>query len=456
MPNEYAGPTLTPWPFAQAGPLELPTWQQMLTWLLFLPLICLIAGQMPYFSGPPRDAAVYEMGAAAGPGVDYHATLYLGMALEAVFAATALRSIGTVLKRNLLIPVGVGLVFLSSLWSASPGYPLRLGLQLMLATLFACYLSVRMSADRLMRLMMFLGAATALLSILFALALPSYGIFAGYDGNAWNGICNHKNTLGLAMAYLLAPAFFVESCSRTRRALYIALLTGVLVMSQSRGGWVCGAGVFLFAAFLTSLQRLRQREALAFMLTAAIAIAVVAVAAVQWFGVIAPMLGKTTSMSGRTDIYREVWHSVLKAPLLGYGYGSFWHITPEAARIGIAVGWTNIGYSESGVLELALQLGFVGVALVMVMLGRAALQGFRLLRTNFYTPRVGWYLTILVLAVLSDIDTGRLLFPSTIDWCMVLIACIGLDAETRHAVYAPHRQFYRNPRTAQVAAGVSA
>ena len=58
------------------------------------------------------------------------------------------------------------------------------------------------------------------------------------------------------------------------------------------------------------------------------------------------MLGKSSSMSGRTDIYREVWIAIKKQPVLGYGYGSFWGLNPanvEARRIGYAITWPNIG-----------------------------------------------------------------------------------------------------------------
>jgi hypothetical protein len=61
------------------------------------------------------------------------------------------------------------------------------------------------------------------------------------------------------------------------------------------------------------------------------------------------------------------------------------------------------------------------------------LQAVRLLRSPFYTPRVGWFLTILVLAALTNIDAGWLLATGNLDWVMILIACLGLQAETNRA-----------------------
>jgi hypothetical protein len=82
-------------------------------------------------------------------------------------------------------------------------------------------------------------------------------------------------------------------------------------------------------------------------------------------------------------------------------------------------------------MELALQIGFVGVGLVVAMIGKAVIQGIRLLRSPSYSPRVGWFLTILLLAALTNIEAGWLLTADTLDWVLILIACIGLNAESR-------------------------
>jgi O-antigen ligase len=142
-------------------------------------------------------------------------------------------------------------------------------------------------------------------------------------------------------------------------------------------------------------------------------------------------MGKDPSMTGRTGIYTEVWRSILKHPILGYGFDTFWlPENPESQRICMAIRWPNIGYAENGILELALQTGFLGVGLVVAMITRAALQGARLLRSPRYSPRVGWFLTILFLVALTNIDAGWFLTSDTLDWVLILVSCIGLNKET--------------------------
>jgi O-antigen ligase len=95
----------------------------------------------------------------------------------------------------------------------------------------------------------------------------------------------------------------------------------------------------------------------------------------------------------------------------------------------LALGWPNIGYSENGILELALQTGFLGVGLVLAMIARAVAQGIRLLRSPHYSPRVGWFLTILFLAALTNVDAGWFMTSDTLDWVLIVVSCIGMNDE---------------------------
>lgn len=140
-------------------------------------------------------------------------------------------------------------------------------------------------------------------------------------------------------------------------------------------------------------------------------------------------------MSGRDVIYIQCWHSILQHPFFGWGINFWSHANPGAERVRIAVGW-NVGYSECGVLELALQTGFVGVALVLGTMLRACWQGLRLLRTPFYQPEVGCYLAMLVLALASNLDAGWLLKDGTLDWFLIVIACVGLNMASKRAAAA--------------------
>jgi exopolysaccharide production protein ExoQ len=399
----------------------------LLTALLFWSILSLIARQTVYFSGPARASYVYVYGAPRDSGRFF---LYLNFALLGAFVAAGWPGIWIRLKQNLLLSSLLMLALSSCLWTSSFKITLQMFVQISLCTLFACYLSIRVSTRQLMQILMSVGVVASLLSILFAIALPSYGIFAGYGTSAWQGITNHKNTLGVSSAYLLLPAFFATDYSRLVRCAYGSLMVLLILLSQSRGAWFYTLGVFVFIAWLHFYRRLRRSESTLLVLVTSAAFIVVALLIIVYFSNIATMVGKDPTMSGRFKIYEEVWIAILKKPVLGYGLGGFWFPgSLESQRLGLTIGWGNIGYSENGFLELALQIGLLGLALLLAMIGTAVVRAAKLLRSPFYTPRVGWFLSIIVLALLTNIDAGWFMTADTLDWVLIVIACIGLNQE---------------------------
>lgn len=404
-----------------------PVSQQVLTWLLFWPLLSLIARRAVYFDGPARSAVTLQVGSATGGGS--HAALYVNLLFLFGFVLVGYREVWAVLKKNPLILAMLVLAVCSVLWTVSTTITVNSCIEVGLCTLFACYLSARLTAERLMSLLIFIGSIAAVLSILFALFLPAYGIAGGANGE-WLGICSQKNELGVSMAFLLTPVFFTSSYGRGRKLIYSALLLFLIYKSQSRGAWCDTAGMLLFVGWLSLIRRLRARELAPLLLIAATIVAATLALGLHYWPLIATSMGKDPSMTGRGPIYLEVWRSIIKRPVLGYGFGAFWYGgNPEVKRIGIAIHWTGIGYAESGILELALQIGFLGVGLVVVMIGKAAVRGIRLLRTPQYSPRVGWFVTVLFLAALTNIDAGWFMTVDTLDWVLILISCIALNQE---------------------------
>jgi O-antigen ligase len=124
--------------------------------------------------------------------------------------------------------------------------------------------------------------------------------------------------------------------------------------------------------------------------------------------------------------------SIVKHPILGYGYGAFWHgLNHESLIIALRIHWMTVGYAENGFLELWLWLGTIGLCLVLLYFGKAIGQSIQLLHSRYYTPRVGWFSVIIFLELMTNIEAGVVLAPSHINWTMTLIAFVGLGNEMR-------------------------
>lgn len=416
----------------EAGSRHTAIWKELRTWLLFWPLLILIAHQAVIIAGPARSQEAYQFGTAAAGPRGAHLETYVDTFYQLLFVLLGWFGIWNTLKRNRLLLASLALAFASSLWSVDRVITLQMSFKVTICTLLGLYLYTSTTQQKLMRLLIFMGICLGVLSILFVLFLPSYGLFAGYAGGAWDGICDHKNTLAIGATYLMLPMIFAAGYRRNRRVLYCLLLLFLVVMSQARGPWLCTA-VLLFSLAWTKLYRRLHPTEAALLLIVTVAVALIGgtLFVANWDS-IAHALNKDPSMSGRTDIYREVVRSIFKRPFFGYGFGAYWTLgNPERNRVGMAIHWTNIGYAESGPLEIALQTGLVGLALIVAMVVRAFAQGARLLRSAEYRPVVGLYLSILVYTALINIDGGWLMTANAMDWPLLVIACVGLNDEAR-------------------------
>jgi exopolysaccharide production protein ExoQ len=72
------------------------------------------------------------------------------------------------------------------------------------------------------------------------------------------------------------------------------------------------------------------------------------------------MLGRDTTLTGRTEVWAAVLPAVAKQPLFGYGFGSFW---TDARRV-----FYDIPTAHNGYLDILLELGAVGLAFFVAWL----------------------------------------------------------------------------------------
>lgn len=154
------------------------------------------------------------------------------------YAYVDLRDKLPLLLMGLLLLILVGLPLVSILWSAAPDVTLRRGIALLGTTIIGVYLAVRYSLREQLRLLAKALGIVALLSLLFALALPSYGISSGEHEGAWKGVFDHKNTLGSYMAF--SAVVFLLLGVRSRRyhrimwASFFGLSVGLLILSDAK------------------------------------------------------------------------------------------------------------------------------------------------------------------------------------------------------------------------------
>jgi O-antigen ligase len=351
-----------------------------------------------------------------------------------------------VLRRMPLMIVLPLYAIASAIWSQDAALSLRSGIFLLAMTLFAFYLSARFSHRQQMELVMIAGSCVAAASVALALLWPQFGIDHQLHEGAWQGLFTQKNLCAEATLFLLTPALALPSgsrCGQILRASYIVLCLFLIVMSRSRTGWAMTAFYLGLAVLLRVLGRFERREMLPLAALLSTAAASVVALAVAYPSLALALIGRSNNLTGRAQIWSGVTESILRRPLGGYGYNAFWLVLQgEASRVYTATGWV-VTSAHNGFLNLGLELGFVGLALV----GATFVQAIRHANAAFYPGRssyVDWCIGIVVLTLIYNLDERTLMATQFLPWILYIVACIGLrdaawktERQTMHAEYMP-------------------
>jgi O-antigen ligase len=228
------------------------------------------------------------------------------------------------------------------------------------------------------------------LSLLLILAYPDLGTFYDTTSNItyYNGVTTQKNSLGqtclvcgLGLLWLLLGAYHARRMPlrRIHMISYGALLAVsvfLIVKADSMTSLACF--VLAGAVIVLAAQRWVPRllGGIHVIVIGAVGLAVFAVF-LDSAGSLLHGLGRNSTLTGRTDIWRAVL-ALHTNPLLGTGYESFW----LGNRLQFVWDATDRGIlqAHNGYLEIYINLGWVGV----ILLGGLIVTGYRHALAAFY------------------------------------------------------------------------
>lgn len=347
-----------------------------------------------------------------------------------------LRVLVGIARANALIVLFIGLVVSSIGWSIHPDISMRRALSYILTVSVAVLLPLRFGIGRFMQVLSLSFALSAISSLLFSVLAPQYGIMQEGDlAGCWQGVFYTKEALGSVMAV----AVFVEAYvladgngrSRWRYGL-LCLYFILIILSQSKTalvtatGFVAGACVFHLWKRHRGLGRV---GIMAIVSTVLMALAAIRLEPKLTFG----LLGKDSTLTGRTLVWPLVLELIEKRPLLGWGYRAIWGSGDAiASRIDDIAGFA-VPSSHNAFLEVALQLGLAGVALIVLLIWAALRRaGGCFLRD---VNPLGWFSIMFIIGILvAGLTTETLGQNQIIEWVVfnaLLVSCgIGLNRNT--------------------------
>lgn len=308
----------------------------------------------------------------------------------------------------------------SMLWSPYPIVTLKRSVQfggLVLIGLVA----VPALAGRQLVLRSILATLTTLLAVSFLVIVFAPSAI-GVDhtlGGAWRGLFWHKNVFGMGAGFC-----FLLWCRELHQGEWNRLLclTGcvfallMLIMARSAtGALVTMIGL---AVYLLLMRRYVANIRLTLLISLGLLLATMFgllffFAALgrlpTWGEVMSPvaaLFGKSTDLTGRTDIWRLVLLESARHPITGIGYGAFWLGMGSPSQYIIdALHWLPL-QAHNGYLDVYNELGLVGLLLMAGLLLTHAWNLFRLLYVDREIAAI--HTAIFIVILITNISESQL------------------------------------------------
>jgi exopolysaccharide production protein ExoQ len=421
-------------------------WSRASTWGLLLLLIYFaVDGVSPFINEPTAMRAVAT---SSGGGVlmDRLSKLFICAACL-LFALQRHRSVSQLGMQMKLVTCFPILALLLFPVSQQPTRTVSSAILLMGSILLLYYIMSRFSLEQVLEIFLILGTTTIVASIVFAVALPQYGLDqkSGLQ-TAWKGIFSAKNYLGNIALFFLTGALSYRARNAVLhfiRVSQICLCLAAIAFSRAATAYTLTAVYLVYLLLMKTLHRFRKRDYMVAGTVLLAAVATVAAAIVIWPDLLVSLLGKDLTLTGRTQIWSAVLDSIAKRPLLGYGYQAFWlGLEGESYRIILAVSWI-LAQAQNGFLDVLLETGVVGLAVVLLVFGfafRDAVVCLLRSRNDRQLRAVEWYLGIVILTLIYNLDESFLFDPKHLCSMLFLLACVGLKMEWLSLRVAPAQQ----------------
>ncbi|MES2186494.1 MAG: O-antigen ligase family protein [Pseudomonadota bacterium] len=281
---------------------------------------------------------------------------------------------------NPLLIAFVAWCAITVLWSTFPVVTIKRVVQLSGFLLVGIAVGPPVGGSRqLLRLLMATLTALLVASMVTVFVNPRIGI--DYElGGAWRGLMSQKNTTGAiaGMCSLLWLRETVDGRTLSRWTCLAGLLfcLFMLVMAKSSTSiMVTGIGAGLYILLRRHYVTMRHPWWVIGLVGAALLLLAVHIFVVftghlpGWddiAGGIGSLFGKSSDLTGRTEIWQLVMLEVARHPLLGIGYGGFWLGEGSPSQYVIdAMYWIPL-QSHNGYLDLLNELGIVGLVLALL------------------------------------------------------------------------------------------
>jgi len=349
--------------------------------------------------------------------------------------------------RLLLSTLLIGTAF-SAMWSVEASLTMERSVHLIGSTIIAFYIGFTIP---LLRIISFTTTVLGLLmfiSIVTVFSFPAIGV-ENYEGNSvWRGVMTSKNTLGFwATITILCSATLMGNVPTIGKKLlcFYALCCGLIALVFSVSATSLLA--LIISALVMIYLYLAFRFELGLIATFVLGIMFATMMAFAFYNIdTAELIGRSGDLTGRSDVWAQVWALIQSRPLTGFGYGTLWYPTPDSLWIQQSLtdfSW-KVYHAHNGLLQLASEIGIPLTAIAVIMIIQQLIE---IVYCQYQRQQAGvlFVLGFTVALLVSNYSEARLVVNRELYW--IFFVALPISMLQQVTVKATGAKFYPMPAT---------
>ncbi|MEA5570616.1 O-antigen ligase [Calothrix sp. UHCC 0171] len=375
----------------------------------------------------------------------YSPILFLGIyAITGLLIAQQWQSFVQVARKNIWIWLIVAIAIASVYWTVASDITSRRSILLLGTSLFGTYMAMRFTLREQLHLLAIALGLVAVLSLIFAIALPFYGVMSIQEGGvhegAWRGVMTHKNVFGRVMVLSNLVFLFValgKPISPTSKQswqwlawLCYGLSIALIILSTSKTALISTI-VLTVVLLLYRTWRLSYSQLIPLTIVIVLVLGNAAILVFDNINAISGAIGRDLTLTGRTDIWAVMLDKLAERPLIGYGFNAFWRDwnSPVTAEVWRILAW-ECPYGHNGFMDLLVELGIPALVIFMISYIIAILRGVKLLQSTRNIEGI-WHLMFLTFILIYNISESSLLATNSIFWILYVSTVFSLAAKSQ-------------------------
>jgi O-antigen ligase len=352
-----------------------------------------------------------------------------------LYAAVLVRLLA---MREALVPLLAGtpalagyvlLMFASFIWSVAPSISFVDSIELIGSTAIAYYVAARFSLEQFLRIAVAVLVIDAVLSLGLVFLAPGHGRM-DYGFGAWIGAFPDKNSLGAAMSLAVLALIPLVAAARGWRLVPVLAAMGLcLTLLVGSNSATAFADCTVAAAVSVAALCWRSPRIGTFSAILTVLVVVFGGLAALVFGItfdsVTGLLGRSASLTGRTDFWPYLQQAIADRPLFGFGYNAFFQSFTGSQYLSTYVveagGWSPY-HAHNSFLQACLDGGYVGAAFLIVSL-LAGIWGSFVYLVRERSSVAIWPLSIFTYLIVGSFTETYLGRFNTLEW-MVFVAAL--------------------------------